>query len=215
MVLSGSWSRSFDDAGIDVEHHRHLARLARLHGLLGEAEAVDLVEIGADRRRRDIIRGLRGDGARRFVDDLVVDGRHLADVQLDRVLLRQEYPRQAGRDVGIEADGQLAGELVLGRDARDLRGAGKAGDAAEHAVERDRGKGQRPPSRRPARRSRRRSACRAADAFFLWRGVVVISAAPARSGLSPASSRRTGSPARPAPARWRSNASAARASAPR
>ena len=75
--------------------------------------------------------------ARGLVDHLVVDGRHLADVQLDLVLLRHEFPRQAGRDVGIEADGQLAGNFMLRRDTGDLGGAGKAGDAAENLVERD------------------------------------------------------------------------------
>ena len=127
-----------DDLGIDVEHHRHLARLARLHGLLGEAEAVDLVEIGADRRRRDVVGGLRGDRARGFVDDFVVHGRHFADVQPDRVLLRHEFPRQAGRDIGVEADGELAAEFMCRRAAGNLRGAAKSGSAAEHVVERHR-----------------------------------------------------------------------------
>ena len=30
------------ELGIDVEHDRHVALLARLHRLLGEAEAIDL-----------------------------------------------------------------------------------------------------------------------------------------------------------------------------
>jgi hypothetical protein len=39
-----------------------------------------------------------------------MDGRHLADAQLDLVLLRLEFPRQPGRDVGIEANGNRAAE---------------------------------------------------------------------------------------------------------
>ena len=35
-----------DHRRIDIEHHRHVAFLARRHGLFGEAEAVDLGEIG-------------------------------------------------------------------------------------------------------------------------------------------------------------------------
>ena len=54
-----SFSWSVGERRIDVEHHRHLALLAGRHGLLGEAEAVDLLEIGADRQRRDVIGRLR------------------------------------------------------------------------------------------------------------------------------------------------------------
>src|SRR5262245_32633647 len=38
-----------------VENHGHLARLARFQALLGEAEAVDLVEVAADCRRRHVV----------------------------------------------------------------------------------------------------------------------------------------------------------------
>ena len=43
VALSSGSSSSF---GVDIEHHRHVAGLARLQRLLGEAEALDLVEIG-------------------------------------------------------------------------------------------------------------------------------------------------------------------------
>src|SRR3974390_112093 len=56
MILLGV----LDDRWIDIEHHRHLARLARFKALLRKAEAVDLVEIGADRRRRDVVGHLPG-----------------------------------------------------------------------------------------------------------------------------------------------------------
>ena len=43
---------------VDEEHDRHVARLAGLEPLLGEAEAVDLGEIGPGGRRRDVVRRL-------------------------------------------------------------------------------------------------------------------------------------------------------------
>ena len=45
----------FHDRRIDIEHHRHLARFAGLQALLREAEAVDLVEISSDGRRRNVV----------------------------------------------------------------------------------------------------------------------------------------------------------------
>ena len=42
------------DRGIDEKHHRHIDFLARLERLLGEAEALDLLEIFADRIGRTL-----------------------------------------------------------------------------------------------------------------------------------------------------------------
>src|SRR4051812_5868117 len=50
--------------GIDIEYYRHLALFAGRHGLLGEAETVDLLEIRANRERGDIIGRLPGRGPR-------------------------------------------------------------------------------------------------------------------------------------------------------
>ena len=52
MILSAVLLGILGELGIDVEHDRHVALLAGLHRLLGEAEAVDLVEIDAGGRRR-------------------------------------------------------------------------------------------------------------------------------------------------------------------
>ena len=49
------------DRRIDEKHHRHVDLLARLKRLLGEAEALDLLEIFADRVGRDIVDRLAGD----------------------------------------------------------------------------------------------------------------------------------------------------------
>ena len=114
MVLRPSCSASFDELGIDEEHDRHVALLAGLEPLIGEAEAVDLGEIGARGRRRDVV-GRNAHGlARRFVDDRVVDGHDLADLDLDRVLLRLEPPRQSADDIGVEAHLDLAIEHCAG-----------------------------------------------------------------------------------------------------
>src|SRR5262245_6355276 len=43
------------DRRVYVENHGHLARLARFQALLGETEAVDLVEVATDGRRRHIV----------------------------------------------------------------------------------------------------------------------------------------------------------------
>src|SRR5215471_2616172 len=74
-----------DELRIDEEHHRHLALLARLEPLLGEAEAVDLGEIGAGRRGRHVVCRLAGGRPRRFVGDRIVDRRNLADPEIDRI----------------------------------------------------------------------------------------------------------------------------------
>jgi hypothetical protein len=60
--------------------------------LLGEAETVDLVEVGTDGERRHVVGRLAGGGARRLVDHRVVGGDDLADMDLDLGSLRFEFP---------------------------------------------------------------------------------------------------------------------------
>src|SRR6185369_13818760 len=116
----------------------HLAHLARFHALLGEAETVDLVEVGADLRRRDIVGRLPEDLARGLVGHPVMHGRYFADAHLDLVLLRLEAPGQPGADIRIEAYGERAAENLARRRSRHLRGAAETRDAAEPGVERHR-----------------------------------------------------------------------------
>ena len=52
-----------DDRRIDIEGDRHHHGLARLQHLFGEAEAVDLGEIGADLLRRHVVGRRAGDRA--------------------------------------------------------------------------------------------------------------------------------------------------------
>src|SRR5690606_39040951 len=79
---------------IDEEADRHVDALARLEPLLGEAEALDLVEIGAGLDRRDV----EGRGARdrhsRAIPRAVEDQLLLAQPDLDLALLRLERPGQ-------------------------------------------------------------------------------------------------------------------------
>ena len=78
--------------------------------------------------------------------------RHFADAHLNLVLLRLEFPWQAGRDVGIETNGDGAAENVIGRPFGDLGGAAEAGGAAEPVVERHRrvGRADHPGDQRAA-----------------------------------------------------------------
>ena len=127
-----------DDLRIDEEHHRHLAPLAGLEALLGEAEAVDLGEVGADGRRRHVVGRVADDLLRGFVDHDVVHGQHVADPDLDEVLLRHEAPGQPAGHIGVEPHDDLAVEHIGGRGAGLHRRAGKPGGAAEPVVERHR-----------------------------------------------------------------------------
>src|SRR5262249_36887654 len=61
---------------------------------------------------------------------------NLADTDLDFILFRLEFPRQARRYVRIKADGERAAENSIGGLFRDLRGAAEAGRLAEPAVQR-------------------------------------------------------------------------------
>src|SRR4051812_20024777 len=120
--------------GIDVEDHRHVAGLARLQALLGEAEAVDLLEEGSGTERRDIISRRRSDRTRRLVDDTIVDRDNLAEPYLNRVLLGLEAPRQARTDIGVEPHDDRTAKRAGWRGGRDLRGAIETGGAAEPVV---------------------------------------------------------------------------------
>src|SRR5690606_22244443 len=67
------------DVGVNEPGHRHLDPLPGLQGLLGEAEALDLVEVDARGVGRDVEDGGAGDGLRRAVFGDIVDGVHGAD----------------------------------------------------------------------------------------------------------------------------------------
>ncbi len=138
MVLRSSWSESLREFGIDIEDDRHLPLLAGRKALLGEAEAVDLVEIAADRGRRHVVGRLSGGLARGQVGDGVVDRHHFAEPHVDRGPLRLEPPWQAGADIGIEPNRDLPIGDLCRRHMGDQRGAAEPGGAAEPAVERDR-----------------------------------------------------------------------------
>jgi hypothetical protein len=121
---------------IDVEHHRHVALLARLQGLLGEAEAVDLLKIGPGCRRRDIVVGLPGRDACRLVTHSIVDGDDFAEPHVDCSAFGLEGPRQPGRNVGIETYGNGAARNFFRRRLRHLGGAAKSRSAAEPGIKR-------------------------------------------------------------------------------
>ncbi len=137
MRLVPFCSESSASFGIDIEHDRHIARLARLHSLLREAEAIDLLEVSADRRRADIVAGLPGGDARQFVCDLVIDRHDLAELDIDGAALGLEPPRQPTGNVRVEPhrDGATRDDLQRRRFG-DLRGAAITGGAAEPVVER-------------------------------------------------------------------------------
>ena len=118
MVVSPSCSESLADRGIDEEHHRHFPRLARLEPLLGEAETVDLGEIGADRRRRYVVGRLAHGLARRLVGHHVIHGDDVADAQSRRILLRLEPPRQAAGRHWRRSARRSCGERMGRRSSR-------------------------------------------------------------------------------------------------
>src|SRR5262249_42775584 len=82
---------------------------------------------------------------RRLATDLVAeleeDRRRLAGAQGQRRGLGFDAPRQARRDIGVEADGDHPLALQRRSAMRDLRRAGKTGRAAEYAVKRNRREG--------------------------------------------------------------------------
>ena len=140
MVLSPSLSLSSASVGIDIEHHRHLALLARRHGLLGEAEAVDLVEIGPDRQRRHVVgrlaRSWSAPTGWSRCSSTVTTSPILTSISVCSGSNFQGRPR---RDIGVEADRDLARQRrARRRRGRDLGGAVEAGGAAEPVVERHR-----------------------------------------------------------------------------
>ena len=111
------------DRRIDEEGHRQLGDFARLQRLVGEAEAGDLVEIGARPRPGVTLKAAvpvvvpAACGSRRGTIDLA----DLADLHLHLALERPEAPAEPVADIGVEADGDDAVER-LGR-----RGASRAG----------------------------------------------------------------------------------------
>src|SRR6185369_7812338 len=88
---------------VDEEDDRHVDRLAGLQQLLGEAEALDLVEPAPGALGRDVERGSADDRPLREVGGAEEDQLLLAKMDLDLALHRLEAPRQVGVDVGIEA----------------------------------------------------------------------------------------------------------------
>src|SRR5690606_30445336 len=125
---------------IDEIEHRHGHLLTRLQRLLGEAEALDLVEVLAGLLGFDVEAGGAGHRHRRVVLRLV--DRHVALAELNGVgnLPRAELPRHVAGDVGVEADRYSRGAAAERRGprrvglGRDLGGAGEAGDTAEQVV---------------------------------------------------------------------------------
>src|SRR5262249_38214689 len=98
----------------------------------------DLIEVSADRRRRDVVPGLAGGGARSFIDDVVIDGHDLAELDVDRGLLGSKTPRESTPDIGIEPNSD--GAVVERRSRRvvgHLRRSTEAGGATEPGVKRD------------------------------------------------------------------------------
>jgi len=78
--------------GIDEKYHGHVDRLARLQQLLGEAEALQLVEPRAGRLRRDVIGRGADDRPLRDVGRAEMDQLLLAQPHLDLALDRLEAP---------------------------------------------------------------------------------------------------------------------------
>ena len=120
---------------IDEEHHRHIDLLMRLEPLLGEAEALNLVEIDAGLQRRHIERRMPDDRLIAGVLGGEIDKLLLAEMHLHRALLRREAPRQARLDIAVELHrhhplGDGGGVLI---DA--LRGAAEPGRAAKQAIQ--------------------------------------------------------------------------------
>jgi hypothetical protein len=111
--------------------------------LLGEAEALQLVEVGTGLGGRHIVCG--GTGHRRLgeIDGAVDHHLFLAGMDGDRRLERPELPAEIGGFGRVEANGdEPVGHLLIGRRARALRRAAIARHLAEEAVERHRGGGE-------------------------------------------------------------------------
>src|SRR4029079_8875334 len=96
------------DLGIDEEHYRHIHLLTGLERLLGETEALDLLEIFPRLVGRDIVGRLARPGPSTKVLRSIENLRLRSRPHLDRVLLGLEAPRQTGVGVGVEANADLA-----------------------------------------------------------------------------------------------------------
>src|SRR6185369_9003200 len=97
------------DLRIYEKHHRHIDPLTGLQRLLGEAEALDLLEIFAGLVGRDVVGGLAGPGPATQVLRAVVDLGLSAGLDLHARLLGLEAPRQARVHIGVEANRDPAG----------------------------------------------------------------------------------------------------------
>jgi hypothetical protein len=129
---------------VDVIDYRHPHRLVRLQRLPCEAEALDLVEIGARLRRGDVEGGCAGD---RPVGIVACNKqRHIALTERDGLghLQRLERPRHAALGLAIETDRDRLATRAPG-ELRDidrlgfghtLGGSGEPGHLTEQAVER-------------------------------------------------------------------------------
>nr|GEU28092.1 hypothetical protein [Tanacetum cinerariifolium] len=98
--------------GVDIKHHRHLARLVRFQGLLAEAEAFDLLEMLHGVLRRVARYRLRRHVAVLGVYHLVRDGGQFARMHGHGIDGGTETVRPLG--VGVELDGDAAGLVHLG-----------------------------------------------------------------------------------------------------
>src|SRR6266567_8407403 len=129
------------ESGIDEERHGEFLPLARHQQLLGEAEALDLVEVLPDLQRRHVVgRGAEA-GLRAAVDRRERNLAPLAETNLDWAG-RREAPRQIGRNIGIEAHLHGRSGCGPGRGRGNLCGSGKPGHLAEHPIERNSGVGE-------------------------------------------------------------------------
>src|SRR3546814_11870012 len=90
---------------VDIEDEGHLGALAGTEPLFGEAEALDLEEVGRCLVGRDVEAGPGDHGLIRVIAGVVVHPGRLANASLDLSLLRAELPGQPGRHVGVEISG--------------------------------------------------------------------------------------------------------------
>ena len=131
--------------------------------LLGEAEALDLVEVGTGSFGRDV--EARGTG-HRFIDWCWSRGRRRAlfspSLTSTVAWTGLNFQVRPPRDVGIEAhqDRTIEDLAFVRRLFGALRRAGKAGHLAEHLVKRHGGVGHAQHDDRNEARIRRRAHCR-------------------------------------------------------
>ena len=98
---------------VDDEAHRHVARLAGLQRLRGEAEAFGLAEVARGARRRHRRHRVADDRAIALVARVVRGLVLLARTHAHRHLLRMERPGQLGIDAAVELHGDRASFSAL------------------------------------------------------------------------------------------------------